>query len=82
MSMHNTVNRLHTMTNPMKGGDMPAPAIPALSQRSYTTYAGGLSPSLFRLPEAVCDTPFKARSEARRNPLQRWVSIWIKLRHA
>jgi hypothetical protein len=58
-----------------------APAIPALSQRSYTTYAGGLSRSLFRLPEAVCDTPFKARSEARRNPLQRWVSIWIKLRH-
>ena len=57
-------------------------AIPALSQRSYTTYAGGLSRSLFRLPEAVCDTPFKARSEARRNPLQRWVSIWIKLRHA
>jgi hypothetical protein len=56
-------------------------AIPALSQRSYTTYAGGLSRSLFRLPEAVCDTPFKARSEARRNPLQRWVSIWIKLRH-
>jgi hypothetical protein len=60
--------------------DIPT-AIPALSQRSYTTYAGGLSRSLFRLPEAVCDTPFKARSEARRNPLQRWVSIWIKLRH-
>ena len=57
-------------------------AIPALSHRSYTTYAGGLSRSLFRLPEVVFDTPCKARSEARRNPLQRWVAIWIELRHA
>ena len=59
-----------------------APAIPALSHRSYTTYAGGLSRSLFRLPEVVFDTPCKARSEVRRNPLQRWVAMWIELRHA
>src|SRR5215510_5841848 len=64
------------------GSERQGAAIPALSHRSYTTYAGGLSRSLFRLPEVVFDTPCKARSEARRNPLQRWVAIWIELRHA
>ena len=53
-----------------------------LSQRSYATYVGGLSWGVFQSPEIAFGTPFTARSEARRNPLPHWVSVWRELRRA